>query len=52
LELYNLKTDLGETTNVADQYPEILEKAAKILESEHSEPTIERFKIPALSEGI
>src|SRR5690606_221418 len=43
LELYNLKTDIGETINVADQHPDILEKAAKILESQHTEPTIEKF---------
>jgi arylsulfatase len=48
LELYNLKTDIGETINVADQHPDILEKAAKILESQHTEPTIEKFKIPNL----
>jgi len=46
LELFNLKTDIKETTNVADQYPEILERAAKILESQHKEPSIEKFKIP------
>jgi len=52
LELFNLKTDIKETTNVADQYPEILERAAKILESQHKEPSIEKFKIPALIEGL
>lgn len=52
LELYNLRTDIKETTNVADQHPEILEKAAKILESQHTEASIEKFRIPALSEGL
>ena len=52
LELFNLRIDLKETTNVADQHPEILEKARKILQSQHTEPSIEKFKIPALSEGL
>jgi arylsulfatase len=52
LELYNLRTDIKETTNVADQHPDILEKAAKILESQHTEPSIEKFRIPALIEGL
>jgi len=52
LELFNLKTDIGETTNLADQHPEILERAAKILKSQHREPSIEKFKIPALKYGL
>ena len=52
LELYNLRSDIKETTNVAVQHPDILEKAAKILESQHTEPSIEKFRIPALIEGL
>ncbi|WP_150451871.1 arylsulfatase [Arenibacter lacus] len=52
LELYNLKTDSGETINVADQHPEILKRAAQILEEEHTAPELERFKIPRLKEGL
>jgi arylsulfatase A-like enzyme len=33
-ELYDLKTDLYETKNVADQYPEVVDKMNKILEIE------------------
>lgn len=52
LELYNLKTDIRETNNVADEHPEIIEKANSILKSQHTEPSIEKFKIPALSQGL
>ncbi|MDX1328375.1 MAG: sulfatase-like hydrolase/transferase, partial [Arenibacter sp.] len=52
LELYNLKTDSGETINVANQHPEILKRAAQILEKEHTAPELERFKIPRLKEGL
>ncbi|MCM4169113.1 N-acetylgalactosamine-6-O-sulfatase [Arenibacter antarcticus] len=52
LELYNLKTDIGETLNIADQHPEVIAKAAKIIDSEHTEPEIDKFKIPGLKEGF
>ena len=52
LELYNLKTDERETNNVADEHPEIIEKANSILKREHTEPSIEKFRIPALSQGL
>ena len=32
ITLYNLKVDIGETTNVADKHPEIAEKLMKLLE--------------------
>ena len=38
LELYNLKTDPAEKTNVADQHPEIAKELATIMEREHVEP--------------
>ncbi len=38
LELYNLKTDPSETTNVADQHPEIVKELAAIMEREHVNP--------------
>jgi hypothetical protein len=31
--LYNLKDDIGESNNVIDEYPEIAERLAKVLES-------------------
>ena len=52
LELYDLKTDSMETTNVADRYPEVIKKAAEIFEREHTEPEIERFRIPAIENGL
>ncbi|HUH46327.1 MAG TPA: hypothetical protein VLZ54_04175 [Arenibacter sp.] len=48
MELYNLRTDIEETRNLAEQYPEIIERAVKILKNEHTEPELEKFKIPGL----
>ena len=31
IELYNLKTDLGETTDVAREHPDVVEKIAAIM---------------------
>ncbi|WP_083425874.1 arylsulfatase [Zhouia amylolytica] len=52
LELYNLSTDPTESNNVADQHPDILEKAAKILKEQHTTPEVDRFKIPMLEKGL
>lgn len=37
MELYNLKTDLAEKTNVADEHPDIVEKIAEYLKTARSE---------------
>ncbi len=52
LELYNLSTDITESTNVAVKYPEILEKAALIFEQEHTPSEFERFQMPMLEKGL
>lgn len=44
LELYNLKDDLSETTNVAAQHPEIVEKIEAIILQERDEPELEKFR--------
>ncbi|MDP4223079.1 MAG: arylsulfatase [Bacteroidota bacterium] len=36
LELYNLVTDIGETTNVAQKYPDIVIKMEEIMNKEHT----------------
>jgi len=33
IELYNLKTDLGETTDLADKYPDVVAKIAQIMKT-------------------
>jgi arylsulfatase A-like enzyme len=38
VELYNLKTDIGETTNLAADNPKILERLEKYLETAHVQP--------------
>jgi arylsulfatase len=46
IELYNLKDDLGETTDVADKHPEIVEKLARLMREQHTPST--EFPLPAL----
>ena len=52
LELYNLRTDPLEMTNVAELYPDILKKAARIFKEERTSPELDIFKIPALANGL
>lgn len=51
LELYNLKDDLTESTNVVEAHPEIVEKAVAIFNKERESPELENFKIPLLETG-
>lgn len=52
LELYNLKNDPTETENLAEQHPEIIQKAVEIYERERETPELEHFKIPLIEEGL
>lgn len=52
LELYNLKEDPMETTNLAETHPKIIEKAAKIFEEQHTNAEEERFRIPFIEKGL
>ena len=46
IELYNLKDDIGETTDLAGKHPEIVEKLARLMREQHT-PSAE-FPLPAL----
>ena len=46
IELYNLKDDIAETTDVADKHPEIVAKIDSLMRQQHT-PSIE-FPFPAL----
>ncbi len=48
IELYNLKSDPGETTDVADEHPEVVEKIKRVLREQHTRS--EDFPFPALDE--
>ena len=50
VELYDLKNDLAETTDVSDQYPDIVAQIEIIMESEHTPAEIERFRIKQLGD--
>ncbi|MBE7640006.1 sulfatase-like hydrolase/transferase [Salegentibacter sp. BLCTC] len=52
LELYNLEEDPAETTNLADLHPEIIQKAADIFKEAHQNAEVERFRIPAVENGL
>lgn len=47
IELYDLNTDLKESINVADKYPEIVNKIYKVMEQEH----IEHPKFPLIKKN-
>jgi arylsulfatase A-like enzyme len=46
IELYNLKDDISETTDLADKHPETVEKLARLMRQQHT-PSAE-FPFPAL----
>ncbi|WP_417444464.1 hypothetical protein [Joostella sp.] len=45
VSVYNLDNDPKEENDVANEYPEIIEKAFEIYKKEHSESEFERFKL-------
>lgn len=44
LELYNLKEDIGEQNNLADEYPGIVKQIEAIIRRERTVPEIEKFQ--------
>lgn len=49
-ELYNLEQDPFETTNLAVQHPELIEKLDTIVKEEHEQPTIREWEIVNIRE--
>ena len=37
IELYNLETDLSETTNISDQYPSFVNRLNKLMDEAHTD---------------
>jgi len=52
IELYNLEEDKKEENNIADQYPEIVEKINQIMINSHTPSQLNRFKMRALGDSI
>ena len=52
IELYNLANDIREEQNVAEAYPDIVERITTIMKNEHTPATIERFKMEALGDPV
>ena len=50
-ELYNLEDDLLEENDLAAQYPEIIKKFHGIIEKEHVQPEILRFRMSQLGDS-
>ena len=49
--LFNLDEDIREQTNVAAQYPHIVRELEAIMDAEHRQAEIPRFRIKALDDG-
>ncbi len=50
IELYNLKEDITESNDVADQFPEIVAQIETIMKNEHTPAEIDKFKIKELGD--
>jgi arylsulfatase len=48
IQLFNLKKDIQEQHNVADQHPEVVRKIKHIMLQEHTIPTVDAFRMKAL----
>ena len=44
LELYDLKTDIGETTNIADKHPDVVAQLDKCMKSAYTPSPLWSFK--------
>jgi arylsulfatase len=50
LMLYDLSKDPKELNDVANLYPDVIDKMEKLLEQAHTKATIQTFNIPALDQ--
>jgi arylsulfatase len=48
IQLFNLKKDIQEQHNVADQHPKVVQKMKHIMSREHTTPKVDAFKMEAL----
>jgi arylsulfatase len=52
LELYDLDSDPGEQHNMAGENPAVIAHAAKLFSREHLPPEVEKFRMPAIENGL
>ena len=50
IQLFDLSTDIQETKNVAEQFPEIVKQAKEIMEKEHRPSPLPGFQFPVLGD--
>ena len=50
IQLFDLSTDIQETKNVAEQFPEIVKQAKEIMDKEHSPSVLPGFQFSVLGE--
>ncbi|MFC3879864.1 arylsulfatase [Algoriphagus namhaensis] len=50
IELYDLESDPMEQVNIAQQYPEVVNRIELIMEEEHTSSVLDRFKMPSLGD--
>lgn len=51
IQLFDLEKDPGETMDLAQKYPRVVDQIRKIMIREHTESPIKRFKMTALGDG-
>jgi arylsulfatase len=50
IQVFDLSTDIQETKNVAEQFPEIVKQAKEIMDKEHSPSVLPGFQFSSLGE--
>lgn len=50
IQLYNLEEDIQEANDVADQHPDVVERAEAIFRQEHQTPEVEKFRMVQLGD--
>lgn len=52
IQLFDLKSDPAESHDIASGHPEIVEKIRRIMETQHKEPELTRFRMAALGDEV
>lgn len=50
IQLFNLKSDIQETTDIADEHPDIINRVNFIMKKEHTKSEVKRFQMKAIGD--